>query len=207
MVLKKRWAYLLKDWNQVLIAGAFSGEIDLLFTSGNFPHIQTLGIGNLDAGLSTYKYLTENPEIETVLFFGSAGAYTWSKIPIRSFVNASIFSQSEIAPLFSLAKQLPTEFIQFDPVNPLYPIEAICNSPSSITLHDLTDKTNDLWQVLQIENLECYGIARVCQKLNRQFQAHFAITNLVSPDGSSEWQKNWRELSTELQLQFLNQIS
>lgn len=194
----------LEDKSKTLLCSAFTGEIDLLVASQKFPHIQSLGIGNLEAALSLQTFLFDHPHIESVIFFGSCGAYPWSSFSIGDLVSATCAHNKEISAALGHTKQiltLPTRINFIKPVN-IHPT-SICNAPSSLTLLTLSSPPLEEWKELGVENLELYGIARVCEIKNISLSAHMSVTNLVGPNGSRDWQKNWRDLSNKLQNHYL----
>lgn len=198
-----------RDWleanSKTLICSAFVGEIDLLIASKKFPHIQSLGIGNLEAALSLQSYLFTYPEVESVIFFGSCGAYPWSRFSIGDFVSVTSAHNKEISATLGQTKQI---FVNRNAIDFLQPLAihptAICNAPSTLTLLNIITPPSEDWKELGVENLELYGIAHVCEIKNIQLSANMSVTNIVGPNGSRDWQKNWRELSNKLQNQFLD---
>ncbi|GBF49348.1 hypothetical protein LPTSP4_08590 [Leptospira ryugenii] len=187
-----------KDREDVLFVSAFSGEIDRLSSSLSLAEIKVLGIGNLNAALSLFVYLQSNPHTKHVFFLGSGGSYPWSDYKTGALVQSNEFYQIETAGLSGFGKQLPTEPIHFLKSQSTLP-QLRSNCPSLITLQDVNHAWKEKLALCEIENLECYGIAKVCKQFGISFTAFFAITNEVGPNGSVEWQKNWRELSNQLQ--------
>ena len=189
--------------NQTLVTGAFEGEVGILRPLGVFPHLQVMGIGNLEAAVNLSEYLFRNKEIRYIVFFGSCGAYEWSEIPIKSVVSPNLVFTKELAHALKLSKQIPEspDSYQFIPDKNFHPVR--CNAPTTITLTELKIPPEDSWVNLDVENLELFGIAKVAAKFSLSVTAYLAVTNLVGPMGSADWTKNWKDLSHSLQNQFL----
>jgi|GEM_PF-1763081 len=192
--------------------------MDLLQKSGKFPHLLEAGIGNLEASISTFEYLLKHPEIDTVIFIGSCGAYPWAKIPTGSFVVSSEFDHLEIAATLGITKQILKEksvltfqdnkqilndFAGFAKKQAQFAERMILskktNAPTCLTLKNLTSPPNDSWADLDVENLELYGLAGIANRLNQNLFAILSVTNQVGSEGSADWQKNWRPFSNSLQ--------
>lgn len=194
----------LENKANTLLCSAFDGEIDLLLTSGRFPHLKSLGIGNLEAALSLQDYLNQNHEIVSVIFLGSCGVYPWSRLLGEEIVSTVRTHHLEISASLGQSKQIQfgKSSIDFLFPNLVFP-KAVCNAPTTLTLLDLKSPPTAEWEEVDIENLELYGIARVCEIRKISLTAHLAVTNVVGSEGSLQWQKNWRGLSNRLQNHFL----
>lgn len=188
------------DPKTTLVCGAFEGEIDSLRKNKSLPHVVSLGIGNLDAGLGLFQYLSLHPNITSLIFLGSCGAYQWSDVKINSIVQVRSVSSWEVLSTFGDAKQTPNqkEIYTLQPLNDQLR-DVWCNAPSSITLLDLSLTQVSEWKDISVENLELYGVTKVAQMFDVQTHALLAVTNAVGKEGSLDWQKNWRELSNTLQ--------
>ncbi|MDF3818683.1 phosphorylase [Leptospira sp. 96542] len=195
------------DPNTCLIAGAFDGEIDLLKSNTKLPHIQALGIGNLEIALALFQYKQNFPKIESVVFLGSSGNYPWYPKPEFGVVNISFVKSLELGPLTGDTKQLPNpkETLELSVIANQYPTVG-CNAPSGISLRDLKTIPNHSWDQIGVENLELYGLTRAATLLGLNVSALLAITNTVGSNGSNDWQKNWRGASNDLQKRFLQII-
>ncbi|MCW7470487.1 nucleoside phosphorylase-I family protein [Leptospira kanakyensis] len=191
--------------NQTLITGAFEGEVGILRASGKFPHLEVMGIGNLDAAVNLSQYLSQKKEIQNIIFFGSCGAYEWTNFSIGSIVSPNLVYTKELSHTLRLSKQIPVTPEFYELVTDKSFQAANCNAPTTITLAELKNPPDPSWENLEVENLELFGIAKVAAKFSVTVTAYLAITNLVGKDGSTDWAKNWKELSHTLQNQFLNE--
>jgi nucleoside phosphorylase len=204
MVLRKQKDYLDHP-TETLIASAFDGEIDHLLGSKAFPHIKSFGIGNLEAALCLMEYLRAHPEIRSVIFLGSCGAYPWSKFKTGEMVSINKVHSLEVSAYLGHSKQIRARATSISFQSPAQIFHsAICNAPASLTLAQLQTPPSEEWSEIDVENLELFGIARVCEILNITLTSHLCITNLVGPNGSIDWQKNWRAMSSALQEHFKN---
>lgn len=203
MVILKQRDLLPFNPKQTLVTGAFIGEIDLLKASGQFPHLDVMGIGNLEAAVQLSDYLSKNSNIHHIVFFGSCGAYEWSGITIGSFISPNRVYSKEISHTLKISKQIPEspEFYEITPDKSLQ--TAACNAPTTITLIDLKHPPEESWKNLEIENLELFGITKVANKFSVTVTAYLAVTNLVGQNGSNDWAKNWKQLSHSLQNKIL----
>ncbi|PJZ45870.1 phosphorylase [Leptospira brenneri] len=192
--------------NQTLVTGAFEGEVGLLRASGKFPHLQVMGIGNLEAAVNLSDYLFRNKEIRHIVFFGSCGAYEWSGIPTKSFVSPNIIYTKELGHVLKLSKQIPEspEFYQLVPDKTFRTVQG--NAPTTITLKELNSPPEPSWKDLEVENLELFGISKIVSRFSITATAYLAVTNQVGPEGSKDWAENWKELSHSLQNQFLEKM-
>jgi hypothetical protein len=191
------------DPHLTLITGAFDGEIDLLRNHPKFPHVNPMGIGNLEQAIQTFAYLVKNPQIQQIVFLGSCGVYSWNEIKRNTIVSPNAVYSKELITALGLGKQLP-----MDP--PFYPLhndpmfsDGICNAPSSITLQTMETPPLKSWQAFAFENLELFGLAKVADQFHIPITAYLVVTNGVGPNGSFEWQTHWRESSNQLQNLFL----
>ncbi|TGL99741.1 phosphorylase [Leptospira jelokensis] len=188
---------------QTLITSAFEGEIDLLRKQSKFPHLEPMGIGNLEQAIQVSSYLLQNPDVEQIVFLGSCGVYPWSSYPMGAIVSPKEVHSKEISDLFGLGKQLPTNppfhSLKSDPSFS----ETICNAPTTITLQEIDAEKKKIWEHFQVENLELFGLTKVAERFQIPVTAYLVITNVVGPNGSAQWQTNWREASNQLQESFL----
>ncbi|TGK86896.1 phosphorylase [Leptospira noumeaensis] len=191
--------------NQTLITGAFEGEVGILRASGKFPHLEVMGIGNLEAAINLSQFLSQNQEIQNIIFFGSCGAYEWTGISIGEIVSPNFIYTKELSHALKLSKQIQgnPEFYELVPDKSFQ--TANCNAPTTITLAEIKNPPESSWESLEVENLELFGIAKVAAKFSVTVTAYLAVTNLVGPQGSTDWAKNWKTLSHSLQNQFLKE--
>lgn len=186
------------DPKTCLFAGAFVGEISELQKSKRYPHVYPLGIGNLDIVFGLLKYKESHPEMNSVVFLGSAGSYEWANLPVFSILPINSVCSLEISSALGESKQTPNQ-LEVLQVNRMFEDGFFCNAPSSITLRDLASPPNSDWTNIVCENLELFGLTKVCSFLSLDLYPYLVTTNTVGTNGSAEWQKNWKEGSLKLQ--------
>ncbi len=202
------------DWcgvhrEQILVTGAIQGEIDLVQSSGFFPHCFPLGIGNLNASIQLMELVVERPALKLVVFLGSAGTYPTSGLDLFDVVSSDFITSIEFFSDPSKQKTFPLEPIQI-PESPVRKrLEKTIrfvksNAPQSLTLGSLSKIDLEIIGLPEIENLEVYGCAKVCQNRGLDFLPLLGITNKVGKEGSLDWQKNWRTVSNAVQERFLS---
>ncbi len=191
--------------SSTLVCSAIDGEIDLITNSKKFEYVKSLGIGNLEAALSLQVVLSKNPSIQNVVFFGSCGVYPWANHQTGDMVSAGRTYHLELSASLGQSKQIQNgkSFIDFERPNLKFK-PALNNAPTTLTLKDLDSPPSKEWQEIDVENLELYGVARVCEIFQLSLSAHMIITNIVGSLGSASWQKNWRNFSNHLQTAYLN---
>lgn len=197
------------NFKNIVFCSAIQTEIDGL--DFRIANKLSLGVGNIDASIRLTEYLTHNPNIQEIIFLGSAGSYnptisqvgdisfgknyyykeisTWkgeSKSPIL-FVNLVQPNRGELGN-YLFHKML---FKEFD-----------VNSPNSVT--NIQIKDLPFWENSPLlENMEVFGLSRVANLLNRKFSSILGITNQVNERGSEEWKRNYKDVAKK-QIDILN---
>lgn len=166
------------------------------------PNSIVTGIGNLESALQLESFLQNHRSISGVVFLGSCGEYSKrsnGEMPnIDCLVTCSVFFQRELTEERLESKRVSdTKIFEFSPVLDWELPSVICNSPSVLSLVSWKPST-PVSDITMVENLECYGLAKVCEKKEIPFQALFAITNEVGPEGSNQWKSNYRHLAIML---------
>ncbi|MCE9499779.1 MAG: hypothetical protein K8R21_04675 [Leptospira sp.] len=197
------------DKKNLLICGAFDGEIDLLQKNSSL-NILVSGVGELNSVFNITRYLKQNPNIGSLLFCGSCGAYPGQNYAIGEIVYSKHFFYQEIAELRGIVKvpdliekeimsKIPEGFLSSFESKKIRPGKT--NSVNSITISDLDPGDKNFFgsKDISFENMESFGIAYIAKKLSLSYAALFSVTNNVGKNGSDEWKKNWRECSNRLQ--------
>jgi nucleoside phosphorylase len=191
-----------------LFCGAFEGETNL-FSQVAGLNVFNTGVGLHDSLFNLQRHLLKNPEIKTVLFFGSAGAYPHSMHKIGDILYSYKFLNKDLAEIKEMAK-VPDVLTKhaLTNVNPKIATmikklgleETVTNSMNYVTMVNLT--TEELIGSIYdagAENMEAFSLGYVCSRMNVYFTAFYYITNIVGEKGSIDWAKNWREGSNILQ--------
>ncbi len=201
----------------ILICGAFVGEIDKLKQDSRLRTFET-GIGDLEASIHLLDYLLNpsNPRPSAVLFVGSAGVYSW--VPRKEWEGkiglSKYFVNYEMAFLDKKVRLPENMNLKYEFADLVFPfegpefIESRTNGTGSVTLDDLSPRATERLKTegIAFENMEAFGIAKVCAFLGIPFGAVLALTNKVSPKGSEEWKLSWRKHSDRLQERILSQL-
>ncbi len=198
----------MKEWSSVLFCGAFDGETDLLSRVAGL-NVYNAGVGMHDPIFNLQRYLLKNEKIKSIVFLGSAGAYSHSGVQMGDIVASHKFLYRDIAEIKKMAKvpDVVTRHVLTDLDEKAQKIATklnskwvITNSMNYVTLVDLAPEelVDSLYDV-GVENMEAFSIAYVANRLSVKFTAFYFITNIVGANGSFDWARNWRDGSNILQ--------
>ena len=206
----------MREWLSVLFCGAFDGETDHLAKIGGL-NVINVGVGLHESMYNLQKYLYKNDHIRSILFVGSAGAYSHSGLEVGEIVYSYKFINKDIVDIKKLGKtpDVISKIIlcKTDPkimqmIKHLEFKEIVSNSMNYVTLIDLTPEeiVDNIFEA-GAENMEAFSIAYIAEKLSMPFTAIYAITNVVGENGSKDWAENWRNGSNELQKRILKYLA
>lgn len=174
----------------------------------------SLGVGNLEASLHLLEYLNKNPHKKNVFFLGSCGTYNPEICPYPGFARGGscyMYRElSEFKKISHVPDLLPkttnpgktTWELSVLQTRPNFPEHSV-NSPNSLSLVNPSELP-DFPGGLVLENMEVFGLARVCEKMNLYFTSVFAVTNRVGREGSREWRENYKVWAEKLNLEIAN---
>ncbi|MGJ4750980.1 phosphorylase [Leptospira kmetyi] len=198
---------------KTLICSAIADELDLISKSGKYPTL-LCGIGNLEAGLRLQRFLLEhqNKHLELpsqVLFVGSAGVYPWLhpsfwkdrfgfSFHIENQELAKLERKVRVPEIVPDSYEFPHSF-EFESKEEI--LISKTNATGSITIENVSGKALEYLREhdLGFENMECFGLAKVCRDFGIPLYSFFALTNTVGPTGSEEWRFNYKRESVRLQ--------
>ncbi len=197
-----------------LICSAIKEEVDQILKLEKFT-VLVCGIGNLEAGLNLQRFLLDclnNKNLifpTQVLFIGSAGVYPWLHPNFwkNKFGFSFQFENQELAKIERKVRVPETvpDVYEFSHSFEFKPVEEILisktNATGSITIDNVFGKSLEYLREhdLGFENMECFGLAKVCNHFQLPFYSFFALTNTVGPLGSEEWKFNYKKESAKLQ--------
>ncbi len=197
-----------------LICSAIKEEVDQILKLEKFT-VFVCGIGNLEAGLNLQRFLLDclnNKNLifpTQVLFIGSAGVYPWlhSNFWKNKFGFSFQFENQELAKIERKVRVPETvpDVYEFSHSFKFKSVEEILisktNATGSITIDNVSGKSLEYLREhdLGFENMECFGLAKVCNHFQLPFYSFFALTNTVGPLGSEEWEFNYKKESAKLQ--------
>lgn len=194
---------------KTLICAAIDEEINRVAEKANSEIIiKKLGIGLIDSAISISTILKEHSDIARVIFTGTAGAYLSSALKIGDIVNATsheligagtILGQSYF-PKFMKREFRFEDFLQgqFKNVKSASVLEITSND-------DLAAKIN-MQSAAEIEHMEMFSIARVCESHGLAFNAVVGIANLVGEKSHEEWLKNHESVSKSTQIALISSL-
>lgn len=209
----------------ILFIGAFAPEISHLrkFEGQEIPvfpgvMLETLecGIGNISALLALLKRAGQGG-IREAIFVGSCGLYEgeatslpeWSET-LRVFstdfyrydLSSSLgmsrspdFLEKEIHSRSGEAAELLRDALDAADVS--------VNSLDYITLRDFP---SPIWKGVGVENMECFGLAVAAREARISLSAILAVTNVVGPEGSSQWSQRHARMADLLQADILRTL-
>lgn len=168
----------------------------------------SMGVGNLEAAIHLQDFLFKNPNIKEIIFIGSAGSYDIKICPVPSFASGFNYYSIEYSFLKKYSHIPELLKINYKPtigpvgkkiIKKLNLKSYSVNCPNSISLQKWNwNMQNKIQPHPILENMECFGLASVCKKMNTKFCSIFSVTNSVCANGSVEWKKNYKILAKEL---------
>ncbi len=163
--------------------------------------IASTGVGPLESVVQLNRLLLEFPAIESVIFTGSAGVYPGcSQVKIGDLCTCTDTIICDGAAELGLSAYIP--LIDQGPVESSFPLDQTLNSVRVATVFSITTD-NDLAGRIRknreadVENMELYGIARVCLENRIPWNAVLGVTNKVGDQGRSQWNLNREGLAME----------
>lgn len=167
------------------------------------PKSAILGIGYLEAAIKLEQFLSSNPDITEVIFTGTAGSYS-KDLEIGNLVEVDSVALLNFGTVQRLS-YVPREYEVFTSSK----LEARgsrlvhCLSSLEITqdekisgkiieyfnnLDCFAKARND--ELILIENMELYGIAKVAEAHKLPWSAQLKITNYTNKNAHQDWLKN-----------------
>ena len=154
-----------------------------------------IGIGPINAAKSSAQ-LKEKAKNSDVIYIGSAGTFSSFKRPYLAKVDDVYWMPT--AERMGLAKHMvdlhrPISFPRsqkFDLPRKTVLTSSSVSLSSEVAVSQLPSR-GDL-----IENMELYSVASELVEVARSVEVIMGITNSVGPDGSKEWLKNFKSIST-----------
>lgn len=192
---------------KTLICGAVESEINLLFDKQN-PQllVRALGIGLIDSAVSLAQILSENQDIDNVVFTGTAGAYPDSGYKIGDIVNAiehKLIGIGSIDDQSYFPKAIQTTFSFRDQFNRIFPTVR-SGSVFEITKSDHLARRISEYYSVDVEHMELFSVAKICDKFAVQFNCVMGISNMVGANSHQEWVDNHYSVSMNTQKALLS---
>ncbi len=159
----------------------------------------SMGVGYLDSAINLQRLLHRFSEVDKVIFTGSAGFYPGNqsvKTGDLCWCKETLLCDSAAEMKYSLY----SDKLKRNPIKST--IKPKSNLYSAVVATILTLTKDDQLAVIlgkqakaELENMELYGIASVCEKISIQWNALLGITNKVGSNGSAEWRENYRRMA------------
>lgn len=159
----------------------------------------TLGIGYLESSVQLNQLVTDYPAIKHVVFTGSAGVYPNStEIRIGDLCNSIDTILCDGAAELGLSAYIP--IADYGPIEAATTIDQSLPSVRvatviSITTDDTLAAAMATKKVAAAENMELFGIARICREKSIPWNACLGITNEVGSKGRSQWLENHKKVA------------
>lgn len=159
--------------------------------------LSPVGIGYLEAAMQLTEMLDEYPGVERLIFTGSAGVYPGvQSVEINQLTcckETMLFDGAAESGQSSYAPPLPRGPIKSNLplIDDLYP--ATFGTGISLTKNDdLADLIHQSLAV-ELETMELFGVATVCQRRSIPWNAVFGVTNIVGKEGHRQWKLNFKK--------------
>ena len=149
-----------------------------------YKHTLYTGIGKVNAAWKLTKYLCDNPDIENVVNYGSAGGINPD---FRGLLKCTKFLQGDIdcRPLGVPLGHTPYEEIQQFDFNQDFTDGKTCMT------YDQFQLTKPAIEVDCVD-MEAYALAKVCHNMDKQFTSYKWISDIVGgSDQSTQWKENF----------------
>ncbi len=158
-----------------------------------------VGVGFLESAITLNRLLDRFPQINRLLFTGSAGVYpNISEISPGDICSCldTVLADGAAEHGFSLyAEPLPRTAIPgtLQCNHNLYPakIATLLTLTQSDSLAETIQKNLNV----ELETMELYGIARVCRERTLPWNCVIGITNQVGSSGHLQWRESFRKMA------------
>lgn len=165
--------------NYVLVV-ALESEIQNLSQSKH--NVIITGVGKINAAIVLTKYLTEHPDTDLVINYGSAGGM---KKDIKKLLSVGACIQSDMDCTALGLKKFHT------PSEP-HMDKIVVDAKSSVTCYTqdafVTDRLDDPHYCV---DMEAYALSKVCKIFKVEFKCFKFISDAVGEPGqSSDWEDN-----------------
>ncbi|MBU2513622.1 hypothetical protein KJ966_19950 [bacterium] len=161
--------------------------------------IAATGVGFLESAIQLNRLLQETPSIEKIIFTGSAGVYPGCRhIRIGDLCICTDTILCDGAAELGLSAYVP--LADQGPIKASLSLSSSLSSARVATIFSITTD-NDLAGKIgenrkaDIENMELYGIARVCLEGEIPWNALLGVTNTVGKKGRTQWNQNRNKLA------------
>lgn len=191
----------------LLIVSAIPSEIESLveLTEATRNHVEPtvyfsskynvlmapVGIGFLNAALGLQKILFGKKKVRKVIFCGTAGVYPdhESSFPVGESVQASgttLFDSASELEQSRYPSLLKEERFDASGAREELATARVATVMGITATEELASRISTSGHC-EVENMELYGIAKVCSDYQVEWSAQLGITNVVGSQGHKQW--------------------
>ena len=156
--------------------------------------LTNLGVGFLEAGINLQSLSYNYPKISEVIFLGTAGFYKSDhNLKIGDICLSSkvcLFDAAAELKLSCYAAILKKEAIKSSLTIDIGLLLKKVATSLSLTLDNNLSELIASNNKAEVENMELFGIASVCDKKKILWNAVLGVTNQVGSNGHKDWMKN-----------------
>ena len=156
--------------------------------------VTTVGIGYLEAALNLQNLLNDDRRISSVLFVGTAGVYRpQAGRNIGDHVVCSEVTLCDAAAEIGLTRYAGNKRPPFiSATDSIVPNLPACSVATTLTITDSNKTAESIHEHsgCQLENMELFGLALVCESAKIPWNALLGITNVVGENGHKQWLQN-----------------
>lgn len=170
--------------------------------------LRPLGIGFLEAAINLAEILNSK-RIDQVFFLGTAGSYL-KNLEFNSIVSISSTMLLNLGALQELS-YVPIQQEEFKLNQIKNHLQAKCLSSLEISkdqsISTLIKEKFSSTDEFIVENMELYGIAKVCKQHGIPLTAFLAVTNYIDANAHDDWLRNQVTGSQNLAKEFFKYIN
>jgi len=152
--------------------------------------LASLGIGNVEAAITLSQILSAAP-FDCVYFVGTAGILPGHNLTIGEAVEVSWVQPAQVP-----GERLVGSLFENIECGLRPETEGVhVWSPTGVSeTRDLAENATKF--AAHVENLELWGVARVCKRFEVDFGAVLGLSNFVGENGGAEWAENQDRAAT-----------
>jgi nucleoside phosphorylase len=205
----------------LLIISAIYSEIELIIkelkasqisenawaTNDKKVLLSSVGVGSIDAAINLQYIFFQYPQIEKVVFCGTAGAY----LKNSNFKIGTIYIGKETFLCDGAAEMKLSQYAFYMSQQGLksdFNLKQNIEKAKVATTLTIT-KDDNLASIIarntkaDLENLELFGLAKVCVLHKKVWTAILGVTNYIGKEGHLQWKQNHKRLEKEFNKKIL----
>ena len=164
--------------------------------------IAYVGVGYLETAVNLQKLILQFPQIKKVTFCGTAGIY-----PLMSHLKIGDLCQCKEVILCDASAEMGNSayvpLLQHAPLKAEMGDQYPAVSVKVATMLSITTNDQVAGQICnntqaEVENMELYGVATICNKKKISWNAILGLTNYVGSNGRDDWQSKHKAIEKQL---------